>query len=185
MQLRARRSRALPGHQPAGPRRALPAHSWSQPSTHGEAELCRAINLQGHKEPCQPIPGANPARFAARPDPPAPAPAASFGASATAKVSVNASLAGAIIGKGSMKSKQICRQTGAKLSIRDHETNPGLKSIELEGTLEQIKEANVMVQELINSTGRSSVIILPRGRARSGTSAISLTGLPSCCLVCE
>ncbi|CDY47892.1 BnaAnng09240D [Brassica napus] len=73
----------------------------------------------------------------------------SFGASATAKISVDASLAGAIIGKGGVSSKQICRQTGAKLSIQDHERDPNLKNIELEGTFEQINEASVMVRELI------------------------------------
>ncbi|CAA0837475.1 Zinc finger CCCH domain-containing protein 52 [Striga hermonthica] len=124
---------------------------------HGEAELGRPINLQqAHEEPPRlpiPVPGPTLTRFVTRPDPPAPV---SFGASATAKVSVDASLAGAIIGKGGVNSKQICRQTGAKLSIRDHETNPGLKNIELEGTLEQIKEASEMVQELINSIGNSA-----------------------------
>ncbi|CAH2053945.1 unnamed protein product [Thlaspi arvense] len=73
----------------------------------------------------------------------------SFGASATAKISVDASLAGAIIGKGGVSSKQICRQTGAKLSIQDHERDPNLKNIELEGTFEQINEASAMVRDLI------------------------------------
>lgn len=78
-------------------------------------------------------------------------PAASFGASATAKISVDASLTGAIIGHGGVNSKQICRQTGAKLSIRDHESDTNLKNIELEGTFDQIKEASAMVRELISS----------------------------------
>ncbi|CAG7882410.1 hypothetical protein BRARA_C03401 [Brassica rapa] len=81
----------------------------------------------------------------------------SFGASATAKISVDASLAGAIIGKGGVSSKQIYRQTGAKLTIQDHERDPNLKNIELEGTFEQINEASVMVRELIgrlNSAAR-------------------------------
>ncbi|KAK1427128.1 hypothetical protein QVD17_15811 [Tagetes erecta] len=78
-------------------------------------------------------------------------PAASFGASATAKISVDASLSGAIIGHGGVNSKQICRQTGAKLSIRDHESDTNLKNIELEGTFDQIKEASAMVRELISS----------------------------------
>ncbi|KAH0723549.1 hypothetical protein KY285_006092 [Solanum tuberosum] len=80
-------------------------------------------------------------------------PAASFGTSATAKISVDASLAGAIIGKGGVNSKQICRQTGAKLAIRDHETDANLRNIELEGTFEQISQASAMVRELINSLG--------------------------------
>uniref|UniRef100_A0A1D1Z020 Zinc finger CCCH domain-containing protein 14 n=2 Tax=Anthurium amnicola TaxID=1678845 RepID=A0A1D1Z020_9ARAE len=75
--------------------------------------------------------------------------AASFGASATAKISVDASLAGPIIGKAGVNSKQICRLTGAKLSIREHETDPNLRNIELEGTFDQIKQASAMVRELI------------------------------------
>ncbi|CAA2983612.1 zinc finger CCCH domain-containing protein 14-like [Olea europaea var. sylvestris] len=77
--------------------------------------------------------------------------AASFGASATAKISVDASLAGAIIGKGGVNSKQICRLTGAKLAVRDHESDANLRNIELEGTFDQIKEASQMVRELIVS----------------------------------
>ncbi|KAL0817208.1 hypothetical protein Bca101_073652 [Brassica carinata] len=80
----------------------------------------------------------------------------SFGASATAKISVDASLAGAIIGKGGVCSKQICRQTGAKLSIQDHERDPNLKNIELEGTFEQINEASAMVRELIGRLNSAS-----------------------------
>ncbi|XP_024966226.1 zinc finger CCCH domain-containing protein 31-like isoform X3 [Cynara cardunculus var. scolymus] len=90
--------------------------------------------------------------------PPRPAPgvAASFGASATAKISVDASLAGAIIGKGGVNSKQICRQTGVKLAIRDHESDANLRNIELEGTFEQIKEASGMVRELIVSVSSTT-----------------------------
>ena len=88
-------------------------------------------------------------RFSGRGGESGPGHVSSFGASATAKISVDASLAGAIIGKGGVSSKQICRQTGAKLSIQDHERDPNLKNIELEGTFEQINEASVMVRELI------------------------------------
>ncbi|KAJ0965032.1 hypothetical protein J5N97_026170 [Dioscorea zingiberensis] len=83
------------------------------------------------------------------PHPPAGLAAASFGASATAKISVDASLAGAIIGKGGVNTKQICRTTGAKLSIREHESDPNLRNIELEGTFDQIKQASTLVRELI------------------------------------
>ncbi|KAH7554285.1 hypothetical protein JRO89_XS12G0154800 [Xanthoceras sorbifolium] len=120
---------------------------------HGEWELGRPI-APSHDDPraMGPISG----RMGGRMEPPAaPGPAASFGASATAKISVDASLAGAIIGKGGVNSKQICRQTGAKLSIRDHETDPNLKNIELEGSFEQIKQASAMVRELIVSIGPS------------------------------
>lgn len=90
------------------------------------------------------------------PPPPPPSVAASFGASATAKISVDASLAGAIIGKGGVNSKQICRQTGVKLAIRDHESDVNLRNIELEGTFEQIKEASGMVRELIVSVSSTT-----------------------------
>jgi hypothetical protein len=79
----------------------------------------------------------------------------SFGASATAKVSVDAALAGGIIGKGGVNTKQICRVTGVKLSIRDHESDPNLKNIELEGNFDQIKQASDMVRELIASISAS------------------------------
>ena len=88
-------------------------------------------------------------RVGGRVDPPPHGAAASFGASATAKISINASLAGAIIGKNGINSKQICRVTGAKLSIREHDSDPNLKNIELEGSFDQIKQASSMVHELI------------------------------------
>eukprot|EP00249_Psilotum_nudum_P018807 c26970_g1_i2 orf=322-1293(+) len=75
--------------------------------------------------------------------------AASFGASSTAKISIDASLAGAIIGKGGINAKSICRLTGAKLSIRDHESDTNLRNIEMEGTFDQIKQASAMVRELL------------------------------------
>ncbi|KAL3533924.1 hypothetical protein ACH5RR_007445 [Cinchona calisaya] len=115
---------------------------------HGEWEL---------GNPVAPSPphtsGAVPGRFGGRMEAAVPGPAASFGASATAKISVDASLAGAIIGKGGVNSKQICRQTGAKLGIREHESDPNLRNIELEGTFEQIQQASAMVRELIASLG--------------------------------
>ncbi|PON48817.1 Polyribonucleotide nucleotidyltransferase [Parasponia andersonii] len=79
--------------------------------------------------------------------------AASFGASSTAKISVDASLSGAIIGKHGVNSKQICRVTGAKLYVKDHESDPNLKYIELEGTFDQINQASAMVRELILNVG--------------------------------
>jgi KH domain/Zinc finger C-x8-C-x5-C-x3-H type (and similar) len=84
-------------------------------------------------------------------------PPGGFGMSATAKISVEASLAGAIIGKGGANTKQICRATGAKLAIRDHESDPSLKNIELEGTFDQINHASGLVKELIfNVSGSMS-----------------------------
>lgn len=119
---------------------------------HGEWELGKPI-APSHDDPrtMAPIPN----RFAGRMEPPVPGPASSFGAKATAKISVDASLAGAIIGKAGVNSKQICRQTGAKLSIREHESDPNLRNIELEGTFEQIEEAGAMVRELIVTVSRS------------------------------
>ncbi|KAI4348770.1 hypothetical protein L6164_009451 [Bauhinia variegata] len=120
---------------------------------HGEWELGKplASSVDDHRAMGpRPISGRLPGRV----EPP-PGPAGSFGANATAKISVEASLAGAIIGKGGVNSKQICRQTGAKLSIREHESDPNLRNIELEGTFEQIKEASNMVQELISTVSMS------------------------------
>ncbi|XP_011078827.1 zinc finger CCCH domain-containing protein 14-like [Sesamum indicum] len=120
---------------------------------HGEWELGKPI-APSHEDPHSM--GAIPNRFGGRPEAPIPGPAASFGASATAKISVDASLAGAVIGKGGVNSKQICRQTGAKLAIRDHESDPNLRNIELEGSFEQIQQASAMVRELIVSVGSAA-----------------------------
>ncbi|KAK9154620.1 hypothetical protein Sjap_002100 [Stephania japonica] len=115
---------------------------------HGERELGRPP-VPSHEDPR--LMGHMSGRLAGRLEPPPPglAAAASFGASATAKISIDASLAGAIIGKGGVNSKQICRLTGAKLAIREHEADPNLRNIELEGTFDQIKQASAMVRELI------------------------------------
>ncbi|KAJ8570362.1 hypothetical protein K7X08_037334 [Anisodus acutangulus] len=121
---------------------------------HGEWQIGKPI-MTSQEDPRamgvgpRPIPG----RFGGRMEPAVSGPAASFGTTATAKISVDASLAGAIIGKGGVNSKQICRQTGAKLAIREHETDTNLRNIELEGTFEQISQASAMVRELINSLG--------------------------------
>lgn len=119
---------------------------------HGELELGKPIG--SHEDPR--ALGSMGGRLAGRleaPPPPGLAAAASFGASATAKISVDASLAGAIIGKGGVNSKQICRLTGVKLSIKEHESDPNQRSIELEGTFDQIKHASAMVRELIFNIG--------------------------------
>lgn len=95
------------------------------------------------------------------PTPPGMAAAASFGASSTAKISIEASLAGAIIGKGGIHAKQICRLTGAKLSIREHETDPNLRNVEMEGSFEQIKQASQMVRQVLMQ--RDNVPARPSG----------------------
>ncbi|KAL7600614.1 hypothetical protein Lser_V15G25624 [Lactuca serriola] len=117
---------------------------------HGQWELGKPI-AQSNDNPQTALPPTT--RFTAPPPQQLPPPgiASSFGASATAKISIDASLAGTIIGKGGVNSKQICWKTGAKLSIRDHESDVSLKNIELEGTFDQIKEASAMVSELILS----------------------------------
>eukprot|EP01018_Ginkgo_biloba_P032951 Gb_25567 [translate_table: standard] len=132
---------------------------------HGEKELKKgnAPTLDVERERMvgsfgnRPAPGGLDGRPGGRsgyrePTPPGMAAAAAFGASATAKISIDASLAGAVIGKGGVNSKQICRLTGAKLAVREHESDSNLKNIELEGTFDQIKQASAMVRELIMHT---------------------------------
>ncbi|KAF7818958.1 zinc finger CCCH domain-containing protein 14-like [Senna tora] len=125
---------------------------------HGEWELGKSVtpSVDDHRA-MGPIAG----RIVPGRMEPLPGPAASFGANATAKISVEASLAGAIIGKGGVNSKQICRQTGAKLSIRDHESDPNLRNIELEGSFEQIKEASNMVKDLLATISMSAPPKIP------------------------
>ncbi|CAN0927666.1 Zinc finger CCCH domain-containing protein 14 [Linum grandiflorum] len=112
---------------------------------HGEWELGRPIIAPSHDRIMN--------RMDQPPLPLPPAPLAGFGDTATTKISVDAALAGPIIGKGGVNSKQIRRETGAKLSIKDHETNPNLKNIELEGTFDQIALASTRVKELIANIG--------------------------------
>uniref|UniRef100_A0A0E0LDJ6 C3H1-type domain-containing protein n=1 Tax=Oryza punctata TaxID=4537 RepID=A0A0E0LDJ6_ORYPU len=115
---------------------------------HGERELGKPMLLDNSMpHPMGSMPNGH---FEAPPMPgPDVVPPSTFGASATAKISVDASLAGGIIGKGGTNTKHISRMTGAKLAIRDNESNPNLKNIELEGTFDQIKHASAMVTELI------------------------------------
>ncbi|XBH77890.1 zinc finger CCCH domain-containing protein 14-like [Triticum dicoccoides] len=72
---------------------------------------------------------------------------AGFGAPATARITVDASLAGAVIGRGGATIREISRASGARLRIRDHERDAGLKNVELEGTPDQIRHASAMVWE--------------------------------------
>ncbi|VFQ75247.1 unnamed protein product [Cuscuta campestris] len=118
---------------------------------HGEWELGRPAAVHSHHE--DPRAGMGHRNRFGRPEPSQAGfgAAASFGSSATAKISIDGSLSGAIIGKGGVNSKRICRETGAKLSIKEHEVDPNLKNIELEGTIDQIQLASEMVRELIAS----------------------------------
>uniref|UniRef100_A0ACD5Z0Q0 Uncharacterized protein n=1 Tax=Avena sativa TaxID=4498 RepID=A0ACD5Z0Q0_AVESA len=86
---------------------------------------------------------------------------ACFEASATAKISVDASLVGAVIGRGGINTKYISRVTGAKLAIWDHESDASLKNIELEGTLDQINDASPLFTELIVSISGNNDAPLP------------------------
>lgn len=117
---------------------------------HGEWELNKPVAPPSFEDPRAMGPPMH-GRFGAQRNEPPPAGGltAGFGASATAKISVDASLAGAIIGKGGVNSKQICRQTGVKLSIREHESDSSVRNIELEGTFDQIKMASAMVRDLV------------------------------------
>ncbi|CAN0879050.1 Zinc finger CCCH domain-containing protein 44 [Linum grandiflorum] len=123
---------------------------------HGEWELGRPVTAPHHEDPRMmgggppPMPGRM--RMEAHHQH-QPGPVPGFGDTTTTKISVDASLAGSIIGKGGVNSKQICRQTGAKLSIRDHESDPNLRNIELDGTLEQVGRASAMVRELLANIG--------------------------------
>lgn len=48
--------------------------------------------------------------------------------------------------------------TGAKLAIREHETDANLRIIELEGTFNQIKQASAMVRELIVNISATALL---------------------------
>ncbi|PRQ44485.1 putative transcription factor C3H family [Rosa chinensis] len=139
---------------------------------HGERELGKPVSQSyDHDDPRAVAPA--PGRMGNWMEPghaPLQGPASSFGASSTAKISVDASLAGAIIGKGGVNSKHICHQTGAKLAIRDHESDPNLRNIELEGTFEQIQQASALVRELIQSVLMSGPNKTP-GRGGPGAPA--------------
>ncbi|CAK7339211.1 unnamed protein product [Dovyalis caffra] len=123
---------------------------------HGEWELGKAAAPPSYEDPraMGPIPGRM-SRHMEHPHQGHGA-AASFGSSATTKISIDASLAGAIIGKNGVNSKHICRFTGAKLSIREHEADPKKRNIELEGSFDQISKASDMVRQLISNVGQAS-----------------------------
>lgn len=115
---------------------------------HGEWELGKST-ASSYEDPRSMGPMSGRMGGRVEPHPPSNPAVASFGAFATTKLSVDASLTGAIIGKNGVNSKQICRVTGAKLSIREHDSDPSKRNIELEGTIDQINQATAMVQELI------------------------------------
>lgn len=136
---------------------------------HGEWELGKptAPSYEDHRS-MGPMPGRLGGR--AEPHPLSHPAAASFGAFATTKLSVDASLSGAIIGKNGVNSKHICRVTGAKLSIKEHESDSSKRNIELEGTFDQINQATAMVQELIVNV-RSTSGPPPRNPSMTGSAS--------------
>lgn len=144
------------------------------PAPQAKTKLCNRINTPegckfgdkcrfAHTEPMSGFSGYEDPRasgpmgyggsYGYNPSPPGLAASANFGASATAKISIDASLAGAVIGKGGVNSKQICRLTGVKLAVREHDSDQNQRNIELEGSFDQIKEASSMVRELIMNLG--------------------------------
>ncbi|KAG6549827.1 hypothetical protein Mapa_008808 [Marchantia paleacea] len=77
--------------------------------------------------------------------------ATGFGSTSTTKISIEAAFAGAIIGKAGSNVKQISRLTGAKLSIREHESDPNMRNVEMEGSFEQIEHASEMVRQFLQN----------------------------------
>ncbi|KAK1306205.1 Zinc finger CCCH domain-containing protein 14 [Acorus calamus] len=134
---------------------------------HSERELGRPILpvQDDHHRPPMMMGGGGGGRMGGRPNQPPAFPqglaSASFGASSAAKISVDASLAGAIIGKGGVNAQEICRVSGAKLSVKDHETDPNLRNVEMEGTFDQIKQASALVRELVINVGSTAMMMLP------------------------
>ncbi|KAL9233623.1 hypothetical protein vseg_008594 [Gypsophila vaccaria] len=112
---------------------------------HGEWELGRP-SIAAHEDPRG---GRHMSGRMGRRMEPAPPGRGDFGTSATIKITIDASLVGSVIGKSGSNTKQISRVTGVKLSVRDHESDPNLKNVELEGSFDQIQQANSMVRELI------------------------------------
>lgn len=78
-------------------------------------------------------------------------------------MSVGAAFAGAIIGKAGANVKEINKVTGAKVSIRDHSTDPNLRNVEMEGSPEQIEQASDMVRQYMNDKELLSTKVSPVG----------------------
>jgi len=83
------------------------------------------------------------------PTPPGVTATTNFCATSNTKMGIEAVFAGAIIGKAGANVKQISRLTGAKLSIREHETDVNMRNVEMEGTYEQIEHATEMVRQFL------------------------------------
>ncbi|XP_037451782.1 zinc finger CCCH domain-containing protein 14-like [Triticum dicoccoides] len=126
----------------------LSAAAPAPPPAQGEEKPAKHLSTDNATPPpMEPTPtGDHAHRAQMEPDPRKEA-VASFGASSTAKISVDASLTGAIIGRGGATIKQISRTSGARLRVRDHDWDADLKNVELEGTFDQIKNAYDMAME--------------------------------------
>jgi hypothetical protein len=144
------RARAVPDGAPTPTvKPSRPCHS-----AHDESELGIGKQHMSMDNSTPPLMDQRPAgHHAAQPTSPntgtATSAPANFGASATAKISVHASLAGAIIGIDGSSIKKISRASGAQVRIVDHESEPRLKNLELEGTFDLIKDASSMVMGML------------------------------------
>ncbi|KAH9543594.1 hypothetical protein CY35_13G073700 [Sphagnum magellanicum] len=91
------------------------------------------------------------------PTPPGVTATTNFCATSNTKMGIEAVFAGAIIGKAGANVKQISRLTGAKLSIREHETDVNMRNVEMEGTYEQIEHATEMVRQFLQQRAEVTV----------------------------
>lgn len=73
----------------------------------------------------------------------------SFGETTSAKIAVDAHLVGAIIGRGGATIKHIVKVSGAKVGIRDHESDSSKRNVEMEGSLEQIDYASRLIRQYL------------------------------------
>ena len=121
---------------------------------HGEADLMKSnSNFGDRRRPLEFSPNVtfeDNKVLKAYQEPSPPGLAASFGAVSIAKVVIDAALSGIIIGKGGVNAKAISRTSGAKIYIKDHESDVTLKNVEMEGSFDQIQEASRMVRELLS-----------------------------------
>ncbi len=96
--------------------------------------------------------------------------ATTFGGTTNTKIGIEAVFAGAIIGKAGANVKQISRLTGAKLSIREHETDINMRNVEMEGTYEQIERASEMVHQFLQQRTE----VAPQRAAAAAAAAVAL-----------
>ncbi|CAM6029334.1 unnamed protein product [Sphagnum balticum] len=101
-----------------------------------------------------PVPSA---LYYGEPTPPGVTATTNFCPTSNTKMGIEAVFAGAIIGKAGANVKQISRLTGAKLSIREHETDVNMRNVEMEGTYEQIEHATEMVRQFLQQRAEVTV----------------------------